>query len=163
MTLLILTLFSRRSVRFGTDSSQVFNLLQSGATLSHFESFDAAFMNFFYSWLTFEHQGLAAAVQLNQYLEENAIIQLDQKAGKDQGKFQVKTDFAFTSVWPFSVKFRYVLNMQNLLYRSCRWTSRSLRTLWKIGWSNMLPCNTPETRRQLNSKLIISYLIQSKS
>jgi len=34
-------------------------------------------------------QGLAAAVQLNQYLEENAIIQLDQKAGKDQGKFQV--------------------------------------------------------------------------
>merc|ERR1712147_334892 len=34
-------------------------------------------------------QGRAAAVQLNQYLEENAIIQLDQKAGKDQGKFQV--------------------------------------------------------------------------
>jgi len=34
-------------------------------------------------------QGLAAAVQLNQYLEENAIVQLDQKAGKDQGKFQV--------------------------------------------------------------------------
>merc|ERR1711884_7896 len=33
--------------------------------------------------------GRAAAVQLNQYLEENAIIQLDQKAGKDQGKFQV--------------------------------------------------------------------------
>ena len=39
-------------------------------------------------FFTFE-QGLAAAVQLNQYLEENAIIQLDQKAGKDQGKFQV--------------------------------------------------------------------------
>ena len=50
-----ITMFSPRSVRFGTDSSQ----------------------------------GLAAAVQLNQYLEENAIIQLDQKAGKDQGKFQV--------------------------------------------------------------------------
>merc|ERR1712192_306685 len=33
--------------------------------------------------------GLAAAVQLNQDLEENAIIQLDQKAGKDQEKFQV--------------------------------------------------------------------------
>ena len=43
--------------------------------------------NLFY-FLTFD-QGLAAAVQLNQYLEENAIIQLDQKAGKDQGKFQV--------------------------------------------------------------------------
>ena len=28
-------------------------------------------------------------MQLNQYLEENAIVQLDQKAGKDQGKFQV--------------------------------------------------------------------------
>ena len=55
-------------------------------------------------------------MQLNQYLEENAIIQLDQKAGKDQGKFQVKTDFTFTSVWPLSVKFRYVLNMQNLLF-----------------------------------------------
>ena len=53
--LFFITLFSPRSVRFGTDSSQ----------------------------------GLAAAVQLNQYLEENAIIQLDQKAGKDQGKFQV--------------------------------------------------------------------------
>merc|ERR1711936_1571955 len=39
-------------------------------------------------------QGLAAAVQLNQYLEENAIIQLDQKAGKDQGKFQ-----GFGKVW----------------------------------------------------------------
>ena len=38
--------------------------------------------------LTFS-KGLAAAVQLNQYLEENAIIQLDQKAGKDQEKFQV--------------------------------------------------------------------------
>ena len=46
-------------------------------------------MNLFY-FLTFD-QGLAAAVQLNQYLEENAIIQLDQKAGKDQGKFQVKS------------------------------------------------------------------------
>ena len=34
-------------------------------------------------------QGLAAAVQLNLYLEENAIKQLDRSAGKDQGKFQV--------------------------------------------------------------------------
>ena len=80
-----ITMFSPRSVRFGTDSSQVFNLLQSGAVVTLID-FDA-FMNFF-GLFTFK-QGLAAAVQLNQYLEENAIIQLDQKAGKDQGKFQV--------------------------------------------------------------------------
>ena len=60
-----ITMFSPRSVRFGTDSSQ----------------------------------GLAAAVQLNQYLEENAIIQLDQKAGKDQGKFQVKTNIKVYKIY----------------------------------------------------------------
>ena len=39
-------------------------------------------------------------MQLNQYLEENAIIQLDQKAGKDQGKFQVISD-VLLSVYMF--------------------------------------------------------------
>ena len=38
-------MFSPRSVRFGTDSSQVFNLLQSGAVVTLID-FDA-FMNFF--------------------------------------------------------------------------------------------------------------------
>ena len=43
-------MFSHRSVRFGTDSSQVFNLLQSGAVVTLID-FDA-FMNFF-DFLTF--------------------------------------------------------------------------------------------------------------
>ena len=38
-------------------------------------------------------------MQLNQYLEENAIIQLDQKAGKDQGKFQVKTNIKVYKIY----------------------------------------------------------------
>merc|ERR1711931_199158 len=34
-------------------------------------------------------QGKAAAVQLNKYLEDNAIVHLGSSAGKDSGKFQV--------------------------------------------------------------------------
>ena len=35
-----------------------------------------------------------------------------------------------------------------------RWTSRSWRTLWKIAWSSTLRCNTPGTRRRLISKFL---------
>merc|ERR1712032_1666361 len=52
-------------------------------------------------------QGLAAAVQLNQYLEENAIIQLDQKAGKDQDKFQVKTNINSTKCTTFFLQVNF--------------------------------------------------------
>jgi len=38
---------------------------------------------------TTSSQGKAAAVQLNKYLEENAIVHLAASAGKDSGKFQV--------------------------------------------------------------------------
>ena len=50
---------------------------------------------------------MAAAVQLNQYLEENAIIQLDQKAGKDEGKFQVKTNIKSTKSTTFFLQVNF--------------------------------------------------------
>ena len=53
-----------------------------------------------------------------------------------------------------SSRWKQISNLQNVLHFSCRWTSRSLRTLWKTGWSNMWRCNTPGTRRRLKSKLI---------
>ena len=46
-------------------------------------------------------------MQLNQYLEENAIIQLDQKAGKDQGKFQVKTNIKSTKSTTFFLQVNF--------------------------------------------------------
>ena len=40
-------------------------------------------------WSHWCPQGKAAAVQLNMYLEENAILHLERGAGRDQDRFQV--------------------------------------------------------------------------
>ena len=65
-------------------------------------------------------------MQLNQYLEENAIIQLDQKAGKDQGKFQVKSLIFISWVAPPTI-----VQDEKKVW-TCPFVSKSFVTLSKI-------------------------------